>query len=131
MGRSAAMLIAGLSGFVALSYEILWYRTFSLATGGTAPVFAFVLGSYLVGLAAGSFIAGALSRRADPARPGMLLVSVAAFILLANALGFLVLPAGALACTTGRCLVAPPDGRRGGGSAGRGAAPRLPRRGEA
>jgi len=54
-----AILIAGLSGFVALSYEILWYRTFSLSTGGTAPVFAFVLGSYLYGLAAGSFVAAA------------------------------------------------------------------------
>lgn len=108
MGRSGAMLIAGLSGFVALSYEILWYRTFSLATGGTAPVFAFVLGSYLLGLAGGSFIARALSRRAEAAQPGRLLVATASFILLANGLGFLVLPAGALACTVGKCLLALP-----------------------
>jgi spermidine synthase len=102
------MLIAGLSGFVALSYEILWYRTFSLATGGTAPVFAFVLGSYLLGIAGGSFLARALTRRAGAAQSGRLLVAIAAFILLANGLGFLVLPIGALACTIGACLLSLP-----------------------
>jgi len=103
-----AILIAGLSGFVALSYEILWYRTFSLSTGGTAPVFAFVLGSYLYGLAAGSFVARAISRRVEYPQRGSLAFSVAGFIVGANALSFLVLPAIAIGCTIGSCLAALP-----------------------
>jgi spermidine synthase len=102
-----AMLIAALSGFVALSYEILWYRAFSLATGGTAPIFAFVLGAYLYGLAAGSFLARAISRRIRP-QSHALGTAVGSFILGANAAGFLVLPAAALACSQGQCLAALP-----------------------
>jgi spermidine synthase len=104
----AAILIAALSGFVALSYEILWYRTFSLATGGTAPIFAFVLGSYLYGLATGSFVARAISRRVERTRRRVLGIVVASFILGANAVGFLVLPSVALTCGQGRCLAALP-----------------------
>jgi spermidine synthase len=108
IGMRAAVLIAALSGFVALSYEILWYRTFSLATGGTAPIFAFVLGSYLYGLATGSFVARAISRRFERGRRRLLGLIVGGFILGANAVGFLVLPSVALTCSRGQCLAALP-----------------------
>ena len=41
-------------GFVALGYEIVWYRIYSFATGGTAPCFAELLAFYLAGVAYGS-----------------------------------------------------------------------------
>ncbi|HET8624055.1 MAG TPA: hypothetical protein VFM14_10870 [Gemmatimonadales bacterium] len=107
MSLSIAMLIAGASGFIALSYEILWYRTFSLATGGTAPIFAFVLGAYLYGLASGSYVARLISR-ATGRRSRRLIVSTAVFIVGANVVGYLVLPVGALGCTAGKCIIGLP-----------------------
>ncbi|HKV04381.1 MAG TPA: hypothetical protein VJO53_04655 [Candidatus Acidoferrales bacterium] len=53
---NAAMLIAGLSGFVALGFEIEWFRVFSLAASDRAPAFALLLSAYLGGIAAGSFV---------------------------------------------------------------------------
>jgi spermidine synthase len=49
-----ALLVVTLSGFIALSYEILWFRVFSFVTGGTAPSFGVVLSVFLLGIALGS-----------------------------------------------------------------------------
>ncbi|MDE3108803.1 MAG: spermidine synthase [Acidobacteriota bacterium] len=57
MPLSIAMLIAGVSGFIALGFEIAWFRTFSLAASDRAPAFALLLSTYLAGIAAGSFLA--------------------------------------------------------------------------
>jgi predicted membrane-bound spermidine synthase len=51
-----AMVIAGGSGFVALGFEIAWFRVFSLASSDRAPAFALLLSTYLAGIAAGSYI---------------------------------------------------------------------------
>ena len=51
-----AMVIAGLSGFIALGFEIAWFRVFALASEDRAPAFAFLLSTYLAGIAAGSYI---------------------------------------------------------------------------
>jgi spermidine synthase len=60
------VLCAGFAGFLALAYEIIWYRMLAFATGGIAREFAFLLGSYLLGIAGGSrFIERYCSRRAD------------------------------------------------------------------
>jgi|ERR1700719_841564 len=56
-----AMLIAGISGFIALGYEMAWFRVFVLASSDRAPAFALLLSTYLAGIAAGSYIAGQLS----------------------------------------------------------------------
>ncbi len=48
------MLLACAAGFIALAYEILWYRLFSFASGGTAQCFAEVLAFYLFGIAYGA-----------------------------------------------------------------------------
>ncbi|MGD0832254.1 MAG: hypothetical protein ABR907_15035 [Terracidiphilus sp.] len=48
------MLLAGITGFIALAYEIVWFRIFSFASGGLAPNFAFLLAFYLLGIAYGS-----------------------------------------------------------------------------
>jgi predicted membrane-bound spermidine synthase len=48
------VVLAGVVGFTALAYEIIWYRLYSFTTGGTASSFALLLGFYLLGIAYGS-----------------------------------------------------------------------------
>ena len=56
-----AMLIAAISGFIALGFEIAWFRVFLLASSDRAPAFALLLSTILVGIAAGSYIAEKLT----------------------------------------------------------------------
>lgn len=86
-----ALALAAISGFVALSYEILWTRLFSFMSGSRAEAFGAFLGFYLIGLAVGSLF----SRRcqdwvADSAARGRLLSRL---FLGANLAAFLVAPA--------------------------------------
>ncbi len=60
--RTAAV-IAGIAGFLALGFEIAWFRIFALATFDRAPAFALLLSTYLAGVAAGSFLSETLCRR--------------------------------------------------------------------
>ncbi|HEX5385067.1 MAG TPA: hypothetical protein VFW66_00020 [Gemmatimonadales bacterium] len=99
-----ALVVAFLSGFIALSYEILWYRLFSFSAAGAAPVFPLLLGAYLYGLAGGSLLARRLCRR--QAKATELLLPTAAFVLAANLAGYLVVPALAAACGSGGCMAA-------------------------
>jgi spermidine synthase len=48
------MLLAGATGFVALAYEIIWYRLYAFTSGSLAPTFAELLAFYLFGIAYGS-----------------------------------------------------------------------------
>jgi predicted membrane-bound spermidine synthase len=50
------MLLAGVTGFIALAYEIIWYRLYSFASGGAAACFAGLLAFYLFGIACGSLM---------------------------------------------------------------------------
>ncbi len=59
----AALWIAGLCGFIALGFEILWFRVFVLASTDRAPMFALLLSTCLAGIAGGSFIAGRLTEK--------------------------------------------------------------------
>lgn len=84
-----ALPLAYLAGFVALSYEILWYRAYSFVSGGAAPAFALLLATYLAGIAVGSRV----SRRfCTAAGPGDLSPALGRFILLANLLSYLFVP---------------------------------------
>lgn len=58
----AGMVLAGATGFVALAYEILWYRLYAYTSGGTAQVFAQVLAYYLFGIAYGASAVRSASR---------------------------------------------------------------------
>lgn len=88
-----ALWIVGITGFVALSYEILWYRSISVATGSSPAAFGFLLGFYLAGLAVGAYgarlVCDARASRGDP----RYLRHTAALVTAANVIGFLVLPA--------------------------------------
>jgi predicted membrane-bound spermidine synthase len=129
-----AVLVGGIAGFIALGYEIVWYRLFSFTTGGEAKSFAFLLGAYLTGIAGGSQLTNYFCRTiADPRAFVRFLVVT---VLGANLLGFLVgpvlfhlvthvsylwtlLPIGAAAACLGAvfpmlCHVSiPPDGSAG------------------
>lgn len=79
-----ALLWAALSGFLALAWEIVWARVFNFASGSQAPVFGFMLSSYLAGLALGSL----WSRRWQKSGVGWAQVSV--LVLRANLTAFVV-----------------------------------------
>src|SRR6267143_2406994 len=51
-----AMLLAGVSGFIALGFEIAWFRVFAMDSADRAPAFALLLSTCLAGVAAGSYL---------------------------------------------------------------------------
>jgi spermidine synthase len=61
-----AMLLAGLSGFIALGFEIIWFRVFAVASSDRAPAFALLLSTYLAGIAAGSYLSEEITSRRKP-----------------------------------------------------------------
>jgi spermidine synthase len=90
----AAMWIAGLCGFIALGFEILWFRVFVLASEDRAPIFALLLSTCLAGIAGGSFIAGRLTEKKSAGEiariiGGLMLTAGAASVYLAPAVAWL------------------------------------------
>ena len=86
-----ALILSALAGFIALSYEILWFRAFSFAAAGGARSFALLLGAYLLGLALGSLYSRRFCSKIGERRT--MLATVGRFITVANVVGFLVVPA--------------------------------------
>ena len=101
-GRRAWILPAMLaSGAVSFAYEVLWTRLLGHVLGGSVYAFATMLASFLVGIAAGSALAGWRARSAAQAagafaraQIGIALGSLAAFLAL-NALPELARSLGA------------------------------------
>jgi spermidine synthase len=87
-----ALAVVAVSGFISLSYEILWYRAISFVSGGVPSGFGLLLGFYLIGLALGAYAARAFCGDAPALGERRYLRYVAVFVLLANVAGFLVLP---------------------------------------
>lgn len=79
----AAMLIAGVAGFVALGFEIEWFRVLALASADRAPAFALLLATYLGGIAAGSYLTEKFTENKSSAA-------------VINTMGLLLLMAGAI-----------------------------------
>lgn len=92
MSIVAAALVAGIAGFVSLSYEILWFRVYSYITGGSPITFGLLLGMYLAGLAVGADIAGKICRRLPPGSSVSGNTSLMRFAFFANIGAFLVIP---------------------------------------
>ena len=61
-----AMCLAGLSGFIALGFEIAWFRVFSMASADRAPAFALLLSTFLAGIAAGAYLSEKWTENAAP-----------------------------------------------------------------
>ncbi len=68
----AALAIFGLSGFCAMSYEVIWTKLLGLVVGPTTYSFTIVLVTFILGLAAGSMIFGWLADKTG--RPMQLLI---------------------------------------------------------
>lgn len=84
-----ALILVTLTGYISLSYEILWVRLYSFVSGSRAWAFGALLGCYLIGLALGS----RWSLRFQASGKGHEeLHALGGFVALANALGFLVVP---------------------------------------
>lgn len=86
-----AVVVAAISGFIALSYEILWYRAYSFVSQGSPFAFAAMLGSYLLGIALGSLATRRFCSQREP--DARHLRPLAAFVVLASVFGFLLVPA--------------------------------------
>jgi spermidine synthase len=69
--RRAVFLAIALSGFTALSAEVVWTRVLSLLFGGTTYTFSLILAGFLLGLGIGSSLGSALAR--SLARPAVAL----------------------------------------------------------
>jgi len=87
---AAALITAGIAGFVSLGYEIVWYRLFSFTTAGLAKSFAFLMGAYLAGIGLGSLASNRICKKI--VNPQSFIRFLVGTVLGANLLGFLVGP---------------------------------------
>jgi spermidine synthase len=90
IGFPSAVIIGGVAGFIALGYEIVWYRLFSFTTGGLAKSFAYLLGAYLAGIAAGSLVTNRVCKAISA--PQTFIRFLVSAVFSANLLAFLVGP---------------------------------------
>ncbi len=72
----SVLLLSTATGFLALAQEIIWVRILMYYTGGRPQVFAYVLGSYLAGIAIGSW----WSRKLCNQKVGGILISRMLFL---------------------------------------------------
>ena len=93
MSFALALAVAAASGFIALSYEILWYRVIAFASWGLPGAFGLLLSAYLFGIAFGSRVAGSFCKDDVKSGDKSQLRIVAAFVLVANLVAWLVTPA--------------------------------------
>lgn len=87
-----ALLVLSLTGFIALSQEILWFRVLGFMTGGKPQVFGLVLTATLLGIACGALKAKRLcdtNHRVDAHLSGTMLFASLLFYLSIPVLGFL------------------------------------------
>ena len=92
MGFAVAIIVAAAAGFIALSYEILWYRVISYASWGLPGAFGLLLAAYLFGLAIGSRVAGAFCKDKQAEGDRSTLRKLALFTFFANLIAWLVVP---------------------------------------
>lgn len=93
MSFPIAMVLVALSGFIALSYELVWYRAYSFVTEGSPASFGALLGAYLLGIALGSLGSRAFCRdRASTFDPRHLR-ALAGFVFSSSLVGFAAVPA--------------------------------------
>src|SRR5215475_10436943 len=63
LSLGAGMFLSCFAGFVALGFEIAWFRVFAIASSDRAPAFALLLATYLGGIAAGSYLSETLTSK--------------------------------------------------------------------
>jgi predicted membrane-bound spermidine synthase len=91
------MLLAGAAGFVALAYEIVWYRIYSFTSEGAASCFANLLAFYLFGIAYGAFQVHEICKQRPRHNLNLTLRTAATVVALGSIAAFLVGPAVSVA----------------------------------
>lgn len=86
------VVVAGVAGFISLSYEIVWYRLYSFVSAGSAKSFAYMLGFFLTGIAFGSLLTRWLCRDKFRMDRGRYLRTIAGLVIAANLFGYLLVP---------------------------------------
>ena len=89
MSLTTAMFLAGLSGLIALGFEMAWFRVFALASSDRAPAFALLLSTYLAGIAVGSFLSERLTMRYSV---GQVVQTIGVMLVMAGALSVYLPP---------------------------------------
>ncbi|WP_397385336.1 fused MFS/spermidine synthase, partial [Prosthecobacter sp.] len=89
-----ALLWSAFSGFLALSWEIIWSRVFNFASASKAPVFGYMLGSYLLGLALGSLFSPRTLKQTRDLR-----LKFGRWVLLSSVGAFMIAPLTAIMAT--------------------------------
>lgn len=85
------LLLAALSGFISLSYEVTLARAYSFVAEGRASAFPLLLGWYLFGIALGSFVSGLYCARSTATKAAQLR-TIGIYFLLVNLLGYATIP---------------------------------------
>jgi spermidine synthase len=85
-----AIFVAAFSGFIALSYELVWYRVLYVMTRGIAATFGLLLAAYLLGLAIGARASAVFCK--DTGGDARSLRVLAVFVSIANGVAALVGP---------------------------------------
>jgi spermidine synthase len=93
-----AILLSAVSGFIALSYELLWFRVYFIAKGGSASCFAILLGAYLLALAFGSLWSHWLCKD-DQQDSSKYLRLIAGMLVAAYLIAFISIPAFGWYCS--------------------------------
>jgi spermidine synthase len=93
---STGLFVSGITGFVALGYEMVWYRLYSFASGRSAASFAVLLAWYLAGVGYGSISVRDLCRGRLRTDVASLKNLTAMTLIRANVAAFLLGPAVAL-----------------------------------
>lgn len=92
-----ALVAVAICGFISLSYEVVWYRVYSFASGSSAKVFALLLAAYLEGIAFGSLLSRHLCQIVSGKKASSGLGGIAGFAIAANIVSFFVAPLMAFA----------------------------------
>ncbi len=92
MNFRAASLLVALTGFIALSLELVWTRLYYFLSATRAYAFATMLAAYLLGLAIGSLWSIRVQRRCENSTPAEQSASVARLVLWANIAGWALTP---------------------------------------
>lgn len=89
----AGLLLAASSGFVALAYEIIWYRIYAFVSESTAGCFARLLAFYLFGIAYGALAVHDGCRQKLRHDLGLTLRAGSVVVMLGALSAYLVVPA--------------------------------------
>jgi hypothetical protein len=87
-----AAAVSMASGFIALSYEILWVRVYDFMNEGEPQAFGFLLSAYLAGLALGALHARRYCGGHDAAGRAASVAALVPLLIMANVVAFATVP---------------------------------------